>query len=61
MKRDKRAENLSRGDTIVFAHMTLEVKKVVRFEKDNNIKVRVSFQGYRDVEFNLEQFVTVID
>ena len=61
MQRDKRAENLSRGDRIVFANNTLEVKKVVRFQEGKNTKVRVSFKGFRDVEFSLEQLVTVID
>jgi hypothetical protein len=61
MKRDKRAESLGRGDRIVFANKTLEVKKVVRFQEGKLTKVRVSFKGFRDVEFNLEQLITVID
>lgn len=61
MKRDKRAENLGKGDRIVFANNTLEVKKVVRFQEGKITKVRVSFKGFRDVEFSLEQLVTVID
>jgi hypothetical protein len=61
MKRDKRAESLSKGDRIVFANKTLEVKKVVRFQEGKFTKVRVSFKGFRDVEFNLEQLITVID
>jgi hypothetical protein len=61
MKRDKRAENLSKGDRVLFANKTLEVKKVVRFQEGNAPKVRVSFKGFRDVEFNLEQNITVID
>lgn len=61
MKRDKRAENLGKGDRVLFANKTLEVKKVVRFQEGNATKVRVSFKGFRDVEFNLEQNITVID
>jgi len=61
MKRDKRAENLDKGDIVLFANNTLKVKKVVHFKEDKANKVRVSFYEFRDVEFNLEQPITVID
>jgi hypothetical protein len=61
MRRDKRAENLSKGDRVVFANKTLEVKKVIRFQEGGRTKVRVSFKGFRDVEFNLEALITVVD
>lgn len=61
MQRDKRAENLSKGDMVLFANNTLEVRRVKRFTENEIVKVRVSFKGFRDVEFNLEQLITVID
>jgi translation elongation factor P/translation initiation factor 5A len=61
MKRDKRAESLGKGDRIAFANNTLEVTKVVRFKEGKATKVRVSFKGFRDVEFSLEQLITIID
>lgn len=61
MKRDKRAENLGKGDRVLFANKTLEVNKVVRFKEGAATKVRVSFKNFRDVEFSLEQLITIID
>jgi hypothetical protein len=61
MQRDKLAENLARDDKVLFANKQLEVKEVKRFREGNVTKVRVSFKGFRDVEFNLEQRITVVD
>lgn len=61
MQRDKLAENLSKSDRVLFANKELEVKAVKRFQEGSRTKIRVSFKGFRDVEFDLEQRITVVD
>ena len=61
MQRDKRAENLKKNERVYFANKTLVVNSVKPFTEGGLRKIRVSFKGFRDVEFNHDQLVTVID
>ena len=61
MQRDKRAENLKKNERVYFANKTLVVKEVNPFIEGGLRKVRVSFKGFRDVEFNADQLVTIFE
>lgn len=61
MRRDKRADHLQKDDRVYFATKTLIVKGIKPFTEGGIAKVRVSFKGFRDVEFNVNQLITVVD